>query len=147
MRHRQICGRRLPRAFRPSQWHILGLPQRKGRVILLLWAWGPGFSRWVVFSFPVGRANRAPPAHSARTHWWPGFDHSGAPAPSPRSACGHDHGANIGADIYPAVSVIDELLACGIKNEDIYYLGNPKNLEYEIAKKKTFYAKVKKSKK
>lgn len=44
-------------------------------------------------------------------------------------------GGGTGGHIYPAISVIDELKAKGIKNENIFYLGNPKNLEYEIAKK------------
>ena len=44
-------------------------------------------------------------------------------------------GGGTGGHIYPAVSVINELLNTGVKNENIYYLGNKKNLEYEIAQK------------
>lgn len=44
-------------------------------------------------------------------------------------------GGGTGGHIYPAVSVIDELLANNVKKENIFYLGNPKNLEYEIANK------------
>ena len=44
-------------------------------------------------------------------------------------------GGGTGGHIYPAVSVIEELKSQGIKNENIYYLGNKKNLEYEIASK------------
>ena len=44
-------------------------------------------------------------------------------------------GGGTGGHIYPAVSIIDELKASGVENSDIYYLGNDKNLEYEIAKK------------
>ncbi|MBR2068488.1 MAG: undecaprenyldiphospho-muramoylpentapeptide beta-N-acetylglucosaminyltransferase [Candidatus Gastranaerophilales bacterium] len=44
-------------------------------------------------------------------------------------------GGGTGGHIYPAVAVIDELKNQGIDNEDIYYLGNKKNLEYEIASK------------
>lgn len=44
-------------------------------------------------------------------------------------------GGGTGGHIYPAVSVIDALLDSNIKNEEIFYLGNKKNLEYEIAKK------------
>lgn len=44
-------------------------------------------------------------------------------------------GGGTGGHIYPAVSVIDELINNNIKKEDIFYLGNPKNLEYDIAKK------------
>ena len=45
-------------------------------------------------------------------------------------------GGGTGGHIYPAMSVIDELLAKGTARENIYYLGNKKNLEYEIASKK-----------
>ena len=44
-------------------------------------------------------------------------------------------GGGTGGHIYPAVSVIEELKNKGVKNENIFYLGNKKNLEYEIAKK------------
>ncbi|MBR5304372.1 MAG: undecaprenyldiphospho-muramoylpentapeptide beta-N-acetylglucosaminyltransferase [Candidatus Gastranaerophilales bacterium] len=44
-------------------------------------------------------------------------------------------GGGTGGHIYPAVSVIDELILNEVKNENIFYLGNPKNLEYEIANK------------
>lgn len=44
-------------------------------------------------------------------------------------------GGGTGGHIYPAVSVIDELISSGVENKNIFYLGNSKNLEYEIAKK------------
>ena len=47
-------------------------------------------------------------------------------------------GGGTGGHIYPAVSVIDELLSNDVKNENIFYLGNPKNLEYEIANKNKY---------
>ena len=45
-------------------------------------------------------------------------------------------GGGTGGHIYPAMSVVQELL----KREDtakIYYIGNPKNMEYDIVKKIT----------
>jgi len=44
-------------------------------------------------------------------------------------------GGGTGGHIYPAVSVIEKLLSDGVKKENIFYLGNKKNLEYEIAQK------------
>lgn len=44
-------------------------------------------------------------------------------------------GGGTGGHIYPAVSVISSLIENGVENENIFYLGNKKNLEYEIAKK------------
>ena len=44
-------------------------------------------------------------------------------------------GGGTGGHIYPAVAVINSLLENGVKNENIFYLGNKKNLEYEIAQK------------
>ncbi len=44
-------------------------------------------------------------------------------------------GGGTGGHIYPAVSIIEALLAFGIKKENIFYLGNKKNLEYDIANK------------
>ena len=44
-------------------------------------------------------------------------------------------GGGTGGHIYPAVSVIDALYESGVEAKNIFYLGNKKNLEYEIAKK------------
>lgn len=44
-------------------------------------------------------------------------------------------GGGTGGHIYPAVSVINGLIESKIDSKNIYYLGNKKNLEYEIAKK------------
>lgn len=44
-------------------------------------------------------------------------------------------GGGTGGHIYPAVSVINELISQGVDNKNIFYLGNKKNLEYEIAQK------------
>ena len=45
-------------------------------------------------------------------------------------------GGGTGGHIYPAMSVVDELISKGVEKENIFYLGNKKNLEYEIAQKK-----------
>ncbi len=55
-------------------------------------------------------------------------------------------GGGTGGHIYPAIAVIDELKNQGVENSDIFYLGNKKNLEYEIATKNgynflSYYAK------
>ncbi len=42
-------------------------------------------------------------------------------------------GGGTGGHIYPAFTVVDKLIEEG--NNKIYYIGNPKNLEFEIAKK------------
>ena len=47
-------------------------------------------------------------------------------------------GGGTGGHIYPAVSIIKELLDCGVKNENIYYIGNKKNLEFQISKDNGF---------
>ena len=44
-------------------------------------------------------------------------------------------GGGTGGHIYPAVSVISTLLSQGVDNKNIFYLGNQKNMEYDIAKK------------
>lgn len=43
-------------------------------------------------------------------------------------------GGGTGGHIYPAIAVCDELKADS-QTQEIYYVGNPKNLEYEIARK------------
>lgn len=47
-------------------------------------------------------------------------------------------GGGTGGHIYPAVSVINTLLDNGIDNKNIFYLGNEKNMEYEIATKQGY---------
>ena len=44
-------------------------------------------------------------------------------------------GGGTGGHIYPAIAVIEELKNQGVDNSDIYYLGNKKNMEYDIAQK------------
>lgn len=47
-------------------------------------------------------------------------------------------GGGTGGHIYPAISVIGQLLKNGAKNENIFYIGNKKNLEFQIAKDNNF---------
>ncbi len=47
-------------------------------------------------------------------------------------------GGGTGGHIYPAVSVIDALISDSVDSKNIFYIGNKKNLEYEIAKKKNY---------
>ncbi len=47
-------------------------------------------------------------------------------------------GGGTGGHIYPAVSVISELVAQGADSKNIFYIGNKKNLEYEIARKNNY---------
>lgn len=47
-------------------------------------------------------------------------------------------GGGTGGHIYPAISVIDELIKKGADPEKIQYIGNKKNLEYKIAKDKGY---------
>ena len=44
-------------------------------------------------------------------------------------------GGGTGGHIYPAVSIINTLLSSGVENSNIFYLGNRKNMEYDIAQK------------
>ncbi len=44
-------------------------------------------------------------------------------------------GGGTGGHIYPAVSIINTLVDSNVDIKNIYYLGNKKNLEYEIAQK------------
>ncbi len=47
-------------------------------------------------------------------------------------------GGGTGGHIYPAVAIINELINEGVDKKNIFYLGNKKNLEFEIAKKYGF---------
>ncbi len=47
-------------------------------------------------------------------------------------------GGGTGGHIYPATAIIKALLDNEVKNENIFYLGNKKNLEFEIAKQNNF---------
>ncbi len=44
-------------------------------------------------------------------------------------------GGGTGGHIYPAIAVAEAL---SLDNEDIFYIGNPKNLEYDIVAQKGF---------
>lgn len=47
-------------------------------------------------------------------------------------------GGGTGGHIYPAVSVINTLIDKGVSKENIFYLGNKKNMEYDIAQKQGY---------
>ncbi len=47
-------------------------------------------------------------------------------------------GGGTGGHIYPAVSIINELIKKGVNKEKIFYIGNKKNLEFKIAKDNGF---------
>ena len=42
-------------------------------------------------------------------------------------------GGGTGGHIYPSIAVMRELVKKGVDKEHIFYLGNKKNLEYQIA--------------
>lgn len=46
-------------------------------------------------------------------------------------------GGGTGGHIYPAIAICDELKK-DLETKDIYYIGNPNNLEYEITKKRGY---------
>ncbi len=47
-------------------------------------------------------------------------------------------GGGTGGHIYPAISVIEELIKRGAKRENIFYIGNKNNPEYKISKDKNY---------